>query len=601
MIRLPATAFLVHSKSILPSRYNAVKRAPLKYVVAEGILQHRSYRRGVHVNEAEAVSPVVGQPLSPDERRRIAADFNRRRAEYNREVSKLRKEYAQEIAAQKIADKASKEKRHSYVARSKLERQRVKNIRIAQKALIEEEKRKQQAVYFEKHLERAQIKREARKELYRSIRQMAIDTLEKDAHHWLSTPEEVEAAFSPEAEQKLWSRPHGVLGSPNPTPDAHFWQQLSHTANMRKTYKSQQEYLLDTLRDRIYDEANLDKKYWTPERLKEVQDVEDRARLRSDVQVVGTRELLKRQTQMIQMDYGTKSGELPKRKPPPSLSMLANKKALEAEGSKVLLDDPTKFFVFDDSSVVESKSESETGKYEGPSLGAPIGYQRIGQNEYTLILGKPKAPNKRTEKEKKQIERENRLLKAAGGTMGFGENAEFVSEEEYLERLPTIDYNTAEVEEDPEDREWIEGVDPHTEEGKAILDVQPALRMSRANVEWAREQLESQKSYYEGAIQTEMESYQSRTLSRLEYIRERALEENPDAELPDFEVDRILLSMPVPELMELSDIDEAFAANPMSDAQIAEAAEKLPSLSESQLKEILTRDRTFVPDEPPSY
>ena len=43
---------------------------------------------------------------------------------------------------------------------------------------------------------------------------MLIDELEEEAPLWLMTPEEVEAAFTPEAEQLLWARPQGVFGAP---------------------------------------------------------------------------------------------------------------------------------------------------------------------------------------------------------------------------------------------------------------------------------------------------------------------------------------------------------------------------------------------------
>ena len=278
-----------------------------------------------------------------------AQDFNIRRAAYNRQVSRLRKAYADEIAAERAAGLAEREALQKEATRKALERQRLKNIRSAQNAIKQEEYRQRRKQEFNEHLEREQAKREEKHRLYTAARQLVIDELEKEAPVWLTTPEEVEAAFTSEAEQMLWARPGGVLGAPNPSLDSHFWQNETHTWHMRKTYKTKREVLLEEVREMAYDDANIDKSFWTPERIEKHENMEQRARLRAEVQLAGRRELLRRQAQMLEDDFAAGKGELPKPAPAPNLKMLANERALEREGSRILMEDPTKFFILEHS------------------------------------------------------------------------------------------------------------------------------------------------------------------------------------------------------------------------------------------------------------
>lgn len=564
----------------------------------------RLYSRSLEMqSEMTANATVERKELTHAERRKIAEDYNKRRTIYKLEVAKLRKEYAAEVAAYKAADKAEKESKQREISRQALERQRLKNIRSAQNALREEEKRLEQHARFQEHLEKEQLKREARAELYRAAQQMAIQELEKDSVHWMATHEEVEAAFTPEAVQLLWSRSHGVLGSPNPSPDAHFWNHRTHTNRITRSYKSQPQFFLELVLDRIYQDSNNDKKFWTPERLKQTTEIENRARLRSDVQVVGRRELLKKQAQMIEMEYSKDIDGVPQRRPPPSLDVLANKIALEDEGAKILLEDPTKFFVFDEKakneSQVDSHSQGTSGTYDGPTLGAPIGYRRIGKNEYTTMLGVKYVPTAKTEKEKRQEEREKNLRKAAGGAKATDKAdavAADVPGDDYFEQIPKADYNAVEYD---NFHEWEEGVDPNTEEGKAILATPPALRLKDEHVDWVRKQIEIRAEQAEIELKSNVASLQAEARSKMEYDMKKLKEQSPEMEEGiDVQIDRILVSMPAEELLVLSDIDHEYVSSPMSDEEISVAATKVPSLSESQLKLLLERDRTCVPDTP---
>jgi hypothetical protein len=221
-----------------------------------------------------------------------ARDFNSRRADYNRQVSVLRREYADEVAQQRAADKAEQEARERELTRRRLERQRLKNIRSAENAMNQKALREQRAREFDGHLQLMQIQRDAKNERFAMARQLVIDELEEEAPLWVTTHEEVEAAFTPEAEQLLWTRPGGVFGAPNPSMDTSFWQYETHTWHMDRTYKSQREVLLEELEEMAYEEANIDSSFWTPERVEERVRLEEKARLRAMVHSAGRTELL---------------------------------------------------------------------------------------------------------------------------------------------------------------------------------------------------------------------------------------------------------------------------------------------------------------------
>lgn len=522
------------------------------------------------------------------ELKKIAQDFNNRRASYKRQVSLLRKEYAEEVAQQRAADKAEREAMAREATRRRLERQRRKNIRSALNAMREKEMREQRAKEFEEHLEREQIKREARNQRYAAARQKLVDKLEEEAPLWLTTPEEVEAAFTPEAEQLLWTRRGGLLGAPNPSLDAHFWASETHTWQMTRTYKSQREVLLEQVRQIAFDEANIDKSFWRPERIEEVQDLETRARLRAEVQLAGRVELLRRQAQMINEQFQTNEGEIPKKLPAPNLKVLANGQALEREGAKLMFADPTRFFIFDenqkDYDEAESKDPGEVSEYSGPTLGAPIGLRMTNHEKFPQAVGKLPKPDTRTEREKKQEAREERMLAAARAEEAL--SIDLAAEEQELDDLePDLDYDDNDW--DPDDEEWSRGLREDSPEDEQIRQTPRTHRFKEEDIEWVLSKLGEEADFLEQQFVAEIGALQQKIRSE---IQERATDDS----ISSSDLENILISMSDKELIALSDLDDAYTASGgnMSAQEFSSLADKIPSLTEDQLRSILDRERS---------
>ena len=276
-------------------------------------------------------------------RKLMAQDYNNRRAAYKRQVSVLRKQYAEEHSRWKKEAEASKASQQENLTRQRLERQRLKNIRTAKNAIKQEEFRKVQEMEYHENLARQQIVREAQEERQRRARQLVIDELEEEAPLWLTTPEEVDAAFTHETEQMLWARPGGFIGVANPSIDTHFWQFQTHAQQFRKSYPLMRDVFLQDQVETAYYEANVDNEFWTPERLAEQEKLEEKARLRALLQTAGRSELLRKQRQLIEADVDEETEEDVRsvRRPPtvPSMNWLADTEALENEGAKILLKD----------------------------------------------------------------------------------------------------------------------------------------------------------------------------------------------------------------------------------------------------------------------
>jgi hypothetical protein len=523
-----------------------------------------------------------------------ARDFNNRRAAYNRQVSVLRREYADQVAKQRAADAAEEEERRQKLTRQRLERQRRKNMRSASNALREKELRLQREREFNEHLQSQQFIRDAKNERYTAARQLVIDELEEEAPLWLTTPEEIEAAFTPEAEQLLWARPGGILGAPNPSLDSHFWQFETHTWHMEKTYKSQRQVLLEQLEEMAYNEANINDKIWTPERLLEQERLEEKARLRAMVHSAGRTELLKKQREFIQED--TADDEIPKEKKAPSLNVLSNDMALEQEGAKLLMEDPTKFFVFENATTPldeqNATSDESSTTYAGPTLGAPVALRdplREGSHDgsvFPQFIGKLPKPDTRSEREKKQAEREERMWAAAqaeaqkeidlgGGGGGDDEEADDLG--------PDLDYD--EVEWDSDDEEWNRGLDPETDAG--ILNTPRERRYSEGDIDWVLEKLDGKLKYQEQQFAQDVETIKQEARSERRLSAATPEEEN----FAGGSLEAALLALSETELMALSDLDETYTAA-MPDYEFAAAIKQIPGLTEEQIRMVLTRDRT---------
>lgn len=453
--------------------------------------------------------------------RNIAHEFGRRKAAYKRQVSKLRKDYLAEFKGNKAEDDALRDAEVAETTRRRLERQRAKNERSVQNAIRQEELRRQTHLAFQDHLMVEQEKRDEQKALFTRARQLVIDELEEEAPMWLTTPEEVDAAFTPEAEQLLWSRPQGVIGAPNPSLDSHFWQYECHTWDMSKTYKTQKDILLEEFEVEAYAETNLDPKFWTPERVKAREDLERKAQLRANVRSEGRKSLLKRQKEFLDEESETAEGEVPRPMPVPSLGVLGNNNALEKEGAELLLKDPTKFFLFDrDATPTQSgRDDSESESYSGPSLGVPIALKdplRFGSPQGRVFprgIGKLPKPDMRSEKEKKRQEREEKLWAAAQAQarsdvdeidMAADDDMEFYGE--------PIDYDKND-DWDSDDEEWVKGLDPDRDSD--ILNLPRELRYREEDVDWLIQKLENKAGQMQSHVQNTIDSMEQETRSRM--------------------------------------------------------------------------------------
>ena len=520
-------------------------------------------------------------------RNKLAArDFNNRRAAYKRQVSLLRREYAEEVTRQRAADKAEKEALERELTRQRLERQRHKNIRSAQNAIRQEEMRKEREREFEKHLRQMQIKRDATNVRFMKARQLLVDELEEVAHLWLTTPDEVEAAFTPEAEQLLWAHPGGILGEPNPSLDAHFWQYETHTWHMDRTYKSQRQVLLEELEEMAYNEANVDKSFWTEERLEDRTRLEDKARLRGMVQTAGRIQLLKKQKELLEEQQNVGEGEIPKPIAAPSNRVLRDEQAQEQEGAKLLLENPTKFFLFEGTSLEQGANSEEQKSYSGPTLGSPIGLrdplrEKSHQNRvFPYMIGKYPKPDMRTEREKKQQERMERMWAAAHAEARSDvTDVDLAAQDQEVDDLgPDLDYNN--IEWDSDEEEWNHGLDPEAD--KEILNTPRERRYSEDDIDWVLGELEGKVQHLEQQFSQDMEGLKQSMKAELQADSSGAAAEPNDLE-------QAILALSAEELMLLSDLDESHES--MSPGEFAEAIQNI-NLSEDQIKFILQRDRS---------
>lgn len=534
--------------------------------------------------------------IKPTQNALAARDYNTRRAAYNRQVSLLRREYAEMIAKQRAADKAEQEALERELTRRRLERQRLKNLRSARNARKEKDLREQREREFQEHLRAQQAIRDSKHDRFTRARQLVIDELEEESPLWLVTHEDVEKAFTHEAEQLLWARPGGVLGAKNPSLDSHFWQFETHTWQMNRSYKSKREVLLEELEQKAYDDANIDKLFWTAERLEEQQNLEDKAKLRAMVHSAGRTLLLRKQMQMIEELH--EESDVPKPMPAPSLKMLTNDRALEEEGVKLLLRDPTKFFVFEndtqDTLSIVGDDSSGNIEYVGPTLGSPIALRdplRRGSPHgtvYPVGIGKYPKPDTRTEREKKQEERQERMLAAAAAEERDTDlDITLAAERQSGEDLePDLDYN--EHEWDSDDEEWNKGLDAELDQD--ILNTPPEKRYSEEDIDWTLAKLEVKLENLEQQLNGEMETIKQQ--ARSEFRANMSDEESSKIELNDSSLEEALLSLSEKELLALSDLDDRFSEKELSDDELLEAQKEIPSLSLEQIKFVLNRDRS---------
>ena len=496
--------------------------------------------------EAEAPPP----PFVKADAKMAARQYNDRRAAYKRAVGQMRKSFADEIAAQRKSDEEAAARKQAALTRQRLERQRAKNIQSARNAARAEEKRAARQAEFEEELRIAQLNRDARKERFAAARQLVVDELEAEAPLWMTTSEEVESALDESGSQRLWTRPGGVVGAPDPTDDASFWRYEAHTWDMSRTYSTPREELLRDLEELSYLEANVSEEYWTDGRMEEQRTLEDRAKLRAMVREEGRKELLLKQKRRMQDEYGHSrkdeqkhdgsDGEarIPRPMPAPKLDFLTNDDAMEREGIKKLKEDPTKFFRFEDEGIVKAGGGDGGEAVDRATLGRPTGLRDPvredasgmldGTSPYPLNVGREPRADTRTAAERKRDEREQRMLEAAqeaqagekkgssSSSSSSSSNIEQAAEETLEDGSDPIDYDAIGNAGDKGDREWEAGLDPDDPGDAEILATPRQHRYTEGDVDWVIDQLTDKTERLEEVVRLEKEIQRQDMLAKMD-------------------------------------------------------------------------------------
>lgn len=470
---------------------------------------------GTSDNDTDVVNPSV-----------LANIFNQQRAQYNRAVSALRKQYFAEIEEQREQERRRKDIEEAKLRRAALERKRLKAMRSAENAQKQLQKQEMRRLEWEKELRATQHERNAKKELYSKARQKIVEELEAECHMWLTTPEEVERALgNPTAAQTLWSRPGGMIGAPSGERTGFgdygdFWRYECHTWDARPTYKTPKEVMLEELEYMAYLQANNNPSYWTKERVREAEQKEQRARLRAILREEGRRSLLNKQREMMRDIYGnndagskkadSKGGRLPPTAmPAPKLDYLADYEAQEREGLEILKKDPRRFFIFESDlpnatshGGLHSNEEGEqsgdgTTTLSGASLGRPVGLRNPFFNDrptpFPLRMGRDLPDDTRTEKEKKRDERQERMRAAAeeaalAAKKGIAYEVAMAAEEDLEDGSEDVDYDKAE--EDAEKELWEGQMDEWSDFDRKLFDMTPpSQRITPDEVDWIIAQL----------------------------------------------------------------------------------------------------------------
>jgi hypothetical protein len=514
--------------------------------------------------------------------RAAALDYNNRRAAYNRSVRQVRKLYASQIAEENETARLAKESAQQTLTRQRLERQRLKNEKSAVNALRLEQFRQDRERDFETHLDDQQIVRDATHERFRAARQVLIDdVLEPEAPLWLTTVDEIHTAFSHENTQLLWGRPGGVIGAPNPTLDARFWEYQSHTWHMTKTYKSPKQILLEDLEHEAYLEANIDPNVWTFNRQAEWENQRRRSKLRALIHAAGRSALIRRQQRLLEDQYETalqQADQLPQPRPVPSLELLRDDVAIEQEGMKLALATPSDFFQFDQSMA--------SGRGVPVDLVDPL--RKEHPNVFPLVVGRDPPPDTRTEKEKKLElrELEKKWAVAAAVTDAADDDDD---DDDDANDPDTLDYESFVGLTDDEDYN--------------------AGRYSADEIEWVSEQLAAKLHHYQQEFAQDLDSARQDLKSEITAVpmmipttttttttaagtADDNTNDNNDNKIRDASLESALLKLSDDELIQLSDFDDLYRSGRLSEAQAVAAMAEIRFLSPAHLRQLVSRDRT---------
>ena len=459
-----------------------------------------------------------------------ANTYNRNRAVYKQQVRQVRKQYASEVAKQRAAEEAAERELQARRARKALERTRIQNVRAARNAIKAAEVERQDKLRKAEEYRIAKEKRDARHRRFQRARQMIVDELEAECHLWLTTHDEVDRAFTPEVEQELWGVPNSVFGAPEPTDDAHYWALEAHPWRMDKTYPTRQELYWEEFQEMVHEKSNIDRDYWREERVAERRRLEDKAKLRAMVRDEGRKSLLKRQRELLEDEFLTKGakhkGAIPMPMPVPDLQILSNQKAMEKEGTKILLEDPTKFFVFEgdeegnemtsEEEYDDGKEQDDTAHHTGRTRGVPVALKDLVRDgsaqhlPYPLTIGFELPKDRRTEREKKRDEKEQAMIAAAAAAEEDAEEEEEFAEAMDIRALQrydpndNIDFDTIRYQ---TDEEWEEGLDPIKD--AKLLATPREYRFTEDEILWMSEKVQGRIKKLEDELE-----YATATLER---------------------------------------------------------------------------------------
>lgn len=435
---------------------------------------------------------------------KVAHIYKDQRSAHKRIVKELRKQYKAEVEVQMRVGESEEFKRQATIRRAKLERQRYKNVRSVQSAVFQEEKRVTRLKQFERELDEAQRNRQLRRVQLKKARRLVLEELEKEAPMWITTSNEVDITMdNPVVVQELWARPGGYVGAPNPIDcDSEFWRYESHTWDMTRTYPSPRHLLLEDLEEVTYIDSNLDYRYWTYDRLKEQEAIEEKAKLRSMVREAGRTSLLLKQRDMIRdhrisdnvsMGCIRENGkpQLPCSIPSPSLGVLADYDGMELEGSKLLEADPKMFFQFEHNGQIKeiitnnSIEQYKNGNQDDISssqirLRKTLRDKSSMLTPYPLLVGRMVNYNTRSEKEKKREAREERMWAAAQAQASSG--VEYFAEDDIGGLGESINYDEVGNISDDEDIEWEKGLDPANDDD--LYNIPREMRYTGDDINW---------------------------------------------------------------------------------------------------------------------
>lgn len=562
-------------------------------------------------------SNLLGKPKAKIDPKALR-ELESRRNSYAKQVSVLRKQYADEVARQLATEQAAAEAEKRETTRRHLEHARRKNMKSAKNALRQQQLKEKRDAEFAEEIRIKRQERDAKHARFAKARQMIVNELEQVAHLWLTTPQEVEDAFTWEAEQLLWARPNSVIGEENPSLDTAYWSYETHTWHMDKTYPIPRELLLKELLEEAYEEANVDAGFWTPERVAEREALERKARLRAMVRDTGRRILLKKQRELLQDRFSnTDKTQIPNPMPVPSLRVLANTEAQEEEGAKILLKDPTMFFEFDSSEPSDSNDEDDSDgditTYRGPTLGAPVALKdptAYGPHEnrpYPQPVGKLLKPDTRSERQKKRDERQQRMWEAAQEKLSDEE--QLVSQVEAAAEKKfggaTIDYNNP-PDYDSDDEEWLKGLDSEIDSN--IINTPRDKRYKEEDILWVKAELEKKSGEEKKLLRSGLANvmHEPRSKKESEVIKrdltsepeEFQREEDEDAELRSLGVDvdqvnSVLESLSQEQVLSLLSMDD-MDTDSLSQDEITEALMSVPGLTEEQVQKIVHLEKSLA-------